>query len=160
MPKAKSKSKSKSKSKCPKGQIYRKPYTRKVGSKTVKVKGDCITATSQSGQKRTDEFKKHQRKQARSHELARKAFPKAASKKCGSKQIKKEGYIRKGYTRKAYTRSDGTRVKAVKVPPTVVPPTCIKDVGKPGKGRQLFRLESDDLKPYGYENVKSLTKAQ
>ena len=52
--KSKSASKSKTASKdCKKGEIFRKAYTRKTGSKTIKVKGDCIKATSQSGMKRS-----------------------------------------------------------------------------------------------------------
>jgi hypothetical protein len=53
--------------------------------------------------------------------------------------------LREGYKRKAYTRSDGTRVKA-----TYVPPTCIKDKGKPGKGKKLFTLEKGTLSKFGY----------
>ena len=42
-----------SSNKCSKGKIYRKGYTRRVGSKSVKVSGKCIKSTSQSGLKRT-----------------------------------------------------------------------------------------------------------
>lgn len=42
--------------------------------------------------------------------------------------------------RKAYTRKDGVRVKS----------TCIKDMGKPGKGKKLFSLKKGDLTKYGY----------
>jgi hypothetical protein len=49
----------------------------------------------------------------------------------------KRGMIR----RAAYTRKNGVRVKS----------TCIKDLGKPGKGRALIgSLKSGELKKYGY----------
>ena len=57
---------------------------------------------------------------------------------------------RKAYTRKAYTRKDGTRVKATKVPAS-----CIKDLGKPGKGKKLFTLKKGELSKYGYSLKKN-----
>lgn len=40
-----------------------------------------------------------------------------------------------------------------------VPPGCIKDVGRKGKGKQLFVLDKDVLGKYGYGDVK-YTKAE
>jgi hypothetical protein len=49
----------------------------------------------------------------------------------------KRGTIR----RSAYTRKNGVHVKS----------SCIKDMGKPGKGRALIgSLKSGELKKYGY----------
>ena len=48
----------------------------------------------------------------------------------------KRGMIR----RRAYTRKNGSRVKA----------SCVKDMGKPGKGKKLFTLKKGDLTKYGY----------
>lgn len=39
---------------CPKGQILRRGYITKRGSKTIKVPSSCIKAQSQSGKKRSD----------------------------------------------------------------------------------------------------------
>jgi len=48
--------------------------------------------------------------------------------------------------RKAYTRKNGVRVRS----------SCIKDLGNPGKGSNLFgSLKSGELKKYGY-SLKSL----
>ena len=70
---------------CSRGKIYRKSYTRKSYNKRISVPGSCITATSQTGRKTSDE----QRRLI--------------------------------------------------------------------KGKQLFILEKDRLKPYGYENINDLT---
>lgn len=42
--------------------------------------------------------------------------------------------------RKAYTKKNGTKV----------PASCIKDLGKPGKGKRLFVLRKGTLSKYGY----------
>ena len=42
--------------------------------------------------------------------------------------------------RRAFTRKNGTRVSA----------TCVRDMGKPGKGKKLFTLKKGDLSKYGY----------
>lgn len=60
--------------------------------------------------------------------------------RCSSGQI-----LRKAYSRKSFTRSDGTKVRASKTPAA-----CIKDVGKPGKGKRLFVLRKGTLSKYGY----------
>ena len=56
------------------------------------------------------------------------------------------GKIRRAaYTRKAYTRKDGTLVKGAHVASR-----CIRDQGKPGKGKRLFTLKKGMLTKYGY----------
>ena len=42
--------------------------------------------------------------------------------------------------RKGYTTKRGVRVR----------PTCVKDMGKPGKGKKLFTLKRGELSKYGY----------
>ena len=49
-------------------------------------------------------------------------------KKCPAGKI-----LRDAYTRKSYTKSDGTRVKSKKIKAT-----CVKDMGKPGKGKNII----------------------
>ncbi len=56
--------------------------------------------------------------------------------------------VRNGYKRSKYTRKSGVSVKGSKVRAS-----CIKDVGKPGKGTPIVKLEKDVLKPYGYQPV-------
>jgi hypothetical protein len=54
--------------------------------------------------------------------------------------------VRKGYIRKGYTKSDGTRVKSSRIPSI-----CIRDLGLPGKGKNLIgKLKSGTLSKYGY----------
>lgn len=79
-----------------------------------------------------------------------------------AKTCKKGEIMRKAYTRKAYTRNNGTTVKK-----TRVKASCIKDMGKPGKGKKLFTLKKGDLTKYGYHlksnketRHKSLNKAK
>jgi len=65
----------------------------------------------------------------------------------------KEGQIRRSsYKRKSYTKKNGSKVRGSKVRSS-----CISDVGKKGKGKQLFVLkDSGFLSGKGY----SLKKAQ
>jgi hypothetical protein len=42
--------------------------------------------------------------------------------------------------RKGYTTKKGVKVK----------PTCVKDMGKPGKGKKLFTLKKGELGKFGY----------
>ena len=65
--------------------------------------------------------------------------------KCPSGMIR-----RKSYTRKAYTRKNGVRVKRSKVGSK-----CVKDMGKPGKGKRLFTLKKGGLSKYGYRLAHS-----
>ena len=63
------------------------------------------------------------------------------------------GYIvRDGYRRKGYLNKYGTYVR-----PTTVPPTCIKDLGKKGRGVDVFKLKGGDLTKYGYHLKESDT---
>lgn len=62
------------------------------------------------------------------------------TRKCPSGKIRRKSYIRKSYKRK-----DGKIVKGSKVPSV-----CIKDMGKPGKGKKLFTLKKGDLVKHGY----------
>lgn len=98
-----------------------------------------------------------------------------SSKKCSEGSIMRVGYTkkpysrkaytRKAYTRKSYTRKDGTVVKAARVPESKIPatkvgsvkvsPTCIKDLGKPGKGKKIIPMDKHFLAPYGYHFSKS-----
>lgn len=69
------------------------------------------------------------------------------AKKCKKGQIR-----RKAYKRKAYTREDGTRVKATKVASD-----CIKDRGKPGRGKDIVPdIKEGSLGGPGY-TTKSTT---
>ena len=161
--KRKPKSKTLSKSACKKGTIYRKGYSRatKSGSK-IKVRGDCIRATSQTGKKRSLEDKRYLKEKAKSQARARsKTRSLSRSKRCSKGQIKRTAYEKKAYSRKGYTRSDGTKVKGSRVSKTVVADSCAKDRGKShGQGRQLFHLEKDVLKEYGYGHVKTMPELQ
>ena len=67
--------------------------------------------------------------------------------KCKRGQIK-----RNAYTRKSYTRKDGTKVRR-----TRVKTGCIRDLGKPGKGKKLFTLKKGELSKYGYSLKSSAT---
>jgi hypothetical protein len=62
------------------------------------------------------------------------------TRKCPSRKIR-----RSAYTRKSYTRKDGIRVKGSRVKSA-----CIKDMGKPGKGKRLFTLKKGELTQHGY----------
>jgi len=149
-------------SRCESGEIYRKGYTRKTkNGSTVSVSGKCIRSVSQSRTKRSLADKKYLQNRARSHARARKLTRSRSlnrstgSRECPSGYIKKTAYSRSRYNRRSYTRSDGTRIRASKVSRSLVPETCIKDRGKPGKGKQLFRLEKGLLRKYGYEGIKN-----
>lgn len=133
---------------CPKGQIKRKSYKKKSGT-TVSAK--CIKATSQSGEKRTDVDKRILKEKAKVHMQMREKY---GSKKCKTGEVMREGYRRKSRSKTgSQPRNHQSRNIEVK-------PTCIKSkTGKP-HGEQLFVLEKDILKKYGYHNVKDLSKVQ
>lgn len=138
-----------SKSSCPKGQIMRKGYKKKTGSR---VPSRCITATSQSGLKRSVMEKKQMSKMSREHKIARKKF---GTPKCKSGEILKEGYHRRAYSRKSRKGSK----KSSRITSTWIPPTCVaSQTGRP-HGKQLFTLEKGDLKPFGYHDVAKMTKS-
>lgn len=69
------------------------------------------------------------------------------SSKCPKGQISRSGSYVPGFTRR-----DGTKVKGF-----YRKDVCIKDLGKKGKGQQLFVLEKGKLGKYGYKDVKKLT---
>lgn len=50
--------------------------------------------------------------------------------------------------RKAYTRKSGVRVRS----------TCIRDLGKPGKGKKLFTLKRGSLGKFNYGLTKKQSK--
>jgi hypothetical protein len=122
---------------CEKGYIKRKSYTRKIGSKKIKVGSNCIKATSQSGLKRTDIDKKKLSKLHKLHDLARAKF---GTPKCHNGSIVREGTKTKKGTWKR--------------------PSCAKASGRASKtgkkGSQLFILEKDILSKYGYSNVSTM----
>ena len=137
-------SKNKKKS-CKKGFIVRDGYTTKKGTR---VEASCIKSTSLSGKKRTDEDKK-QFKKIRSRQKKAEKKTRSLSKKC------KKGFIlRRGYIRKSFTRKNGTKVKE-----KYVSSKCIKDQGKPGKGKPITILKPEMLGKFGYKNVKNLPKS-
>ena len=113
---------------CPKGQIYRDGYTRYRGSLRIDVPGNCITATSQSGLKRSVIDKKILEDKAKIHEQARKKFSKTTPKKCPKGKILREGYYRK--PSKKSKKSTGSWVA----------PVCVPSINKV-KGTPLFTLE-------------------
>lgn len=135
---------------CSKGKIYRKAYTRVVAGRKIKVAGACITATSQSGLKRSSIDRRKMSSRARSH--------RAASKKFGRPRCKQGEIVREGYHRKAYSKRSGSKVSS-----SWVAPSCIvsRSGSHPGvKGEQLFILTKGELQEFGYENIKDMTKAQ
>jgi len=126
------------KKKCKTGEILRKAYEKKNGTR---VQSNCIKATSQSGKKRSDIDKQIIKKKAKIHKQMREKY---GTKKCKSNEIMREGYKRKS--------------KSTKV--IEVGPVCVESkTGKP-HGKQLFVLEKDVLKKYGYVDVKNLSKQQ
>jgi hypothetical protein len=149
---------------CKRGMIYRKGYSRKIGTKQIKISGNCIKATSQSGLKRNTQEKKYFRAKLRSQTRAKK-LTRGKSKSCSNNQIKRSAYERRGYTRKAYVRKDGTKVKGSRISRTVIAPGCTNARGlskskSSSKSRQLFHLEKGVLGKYGYKNIKQKTIKQ
>lgn len=73
----------------------------------------------------------HATKTVKSHHVGGRAMKaKRGPKTCKRGEIK----------RSAFTRKNGTRVAA----------TCVRDMGKPGKGKKLFTLKKGDLSKFGY----------
>lgn len=141
-------------SKCPAGQILRKGYTAKRGSKNVRVPAGCIKSVSASGSKRSTKDKAILNKRAKIQKSVSKKY---GDVKCGPGKIERAGFTRRAYNRRAYTRKDGTKVHAATIRKSVTKPVCIKDVGNVGKGPKLqLVLEKGVLKKAGYSNVKSM----
>ncbi len=129
--------------KCPSGQISRKAYTKKSGTK---VKSKCIKATSQSGKKRSTIDKKIMKRKSKEHSMAREKL--GGPKKCSKGEI-----LREGYKKKSYKRSSGKSVKG-----SWTAPSCVKSqTGRP-KGKQLFVLEKGTLEKYGYHKIDTITR--
>lgn len=143
----------KSSKKCSKGQILREGYKTKSGKK---VSSECIKAQSATGKKTSKELKKYIEKKESKQKQSRQKFPKEASSKCGPGQIKREGYYTKSHS--SHTKSG----KEINVKGHWVAPGCINSVlGRSTKGAKLITLmEKDVLKPFGYENIHTMTKAQ
>lgn len=132
---------------CPKGQIKRSSYTRKLkrGSK-VHVPSGCIKAQSQSGEKTTTMTKRILAKEARIHKMARQKY---GTPKCAKGEI-----VREGYLKRPSSRSSKKSKQWIK-------PTCIKKRGKKGsKGKKLFVLKKGELSQFGYHNVHDLSMAE
>jgi len=130
--------------KCPSGKITRVGYTKKQGSKTIRVKSGCIRSTSQSGKKRSSIDKKKLSSLKKMHSAARKKF---GTPKCGKGEIIREGYHRKGFSRKSGSHVSGKWVK----------PTCIKSTTGRPHGEQLFVLNKGTLGQFGYHDIDHMT---
>ena len=139
-------SKSKSK-KCSKGQIRRKGYTTKKGTK---VKSSCIIAQSGTGKKNSKAVKKYLKSKSKIYKMARQKFPKASKQKCSKGKILKVGYSIKRIS------------KSGKKTEHWVKPSCIKSTtGKSSKGKKLITiLHKGSLEKYGYKDIKNLSIKQ
>lgn len=137
--------------KCSKGQISREGYKTKTG-KVVASK--CIHATSASGKKTSVLLKKYIEKKESKQKQAREKFPTQANIKCPKGQIKREGYFIKAHP--SHTKSG----KKINTKSHWVAPNCIESqLGRSTKGPKLITLmEKDVLKPFGYENVESMSR--
>jgi len=136
---------------CPKGQIMRNEYTTKTGKK---VKSNCITAQSNSGEKTSEIIRDYLKSKEKMHSLARKKYSKEASKKCSKGYIMREGY--KIGSHKSHSKSG----KETTVKKYWVAPECIKStLNRSNKGEKLIVIiEKDVLGKYGYKNIKELNK--
>jgi len=123
-------------SSCKKGEIWRVGYSRsgKKNSKRVSVKGKCIKATSQTGEKSSVRTKKILAEKRKSHKLSKKKY---GTPKCKKGQIVREGFKR--------TSKSGKK--------TIVAPICVPKKGLGLKREPLFYLEPGRLSQYGYDDV-------
>lgn len=139
------KTKSHKQSKCKKGYILRKGYTRKTKSgKSIRVKSNCIKATSMSGKKSSDKVKKQLTKLSRQHQKAREKF--------GTPKCKKGEILREGYRKKSYVNTSGKTIKG-----SWVRPRCIKSITGRKHGKQITILEKGTLGRFGYHDVRNKT---
>jgi hypothetical protein len=122
--------------KCPLGEIYRKPYSRKLSrsDNIKKVKGSCIKTTSQTVKKVSDSMKLIMEKKNINNEKINRLY---GDQKCKNEEIEKSGYLRREYTKK-----NGSKVSGA-----LVGPSCIKRITGSKKG----------LKKFGYTNIKTLS---
>jgi len=144
---------------CKKGEIWRVGHVRKISKKNIKrnskkdskihVRGKCIKATSQTGQKTSDVTRQILKEKDTIHKLAREKF---GTPICDTGEVVREGSYR--------TSQSGKKIWTS--------PTCIPDVGRIGKSKQIIYVEPERLSKYGYENIversdlsrhKSLMKA-
>jgi hypothetical protein len=143
---------------CPPGYILRDAYKTKTG----KVVPDrCIKSTSGSNVKIEKKMMKYEKKLHKKLDEVNKKIMKeycTGEKGCPLDHKCPAGKIlREPYERKSYRKKDGTLVKG-----SVVLPSCITNRGAPGKGQKKIFIDPKDhlLSDFGYNNVKSLTKAQ
>jgi hypothetical protein len=131
---------------CGKNMRWRKAYTRKVGTKIVKVKGSCIrsqTRYAESTKNKIERMTKRMTSRMRGIRMSNRTV-----KSCPA------GYI----MRKAFVRisKKGKR--------TLVPAACISDKGAPGKGIAgrpgIGPLRKGELAKYGYVAVAKLGIAE
>ncbi len=135
--------------KCPPGEILRKGYLTKTGKK---VKAECITAQSATGEKTSDIVKKYNKEKDKIHTEAANKF---GTPKCPKGYILKEGY-------KTKEHSSHIKNKNITVKEHWTKPQCVKSkTGKSEKSPKLITiLEKNVLQKYGYDNVQELTKTQ
>lgn len=144
--------------KCSAGEIYRVPYTRRLGSKRIQVPGNCIRSVSQSKTKRSlkdaGEIKKRERVHKRINRMYSRDKP-----KCPPGTVLRSGFTRKGTNRRSFRRSSGAFVGPSRVKSSITRPVCVKNINRVKKKR-LFVLEKDALKKYGYYDINNLTLSQ
>lgn len=127
---------------CKKGEIWRVGYVRTIGkknskrtSKKVAIKGKCIRATSQTGEKTSVLSREYLAERKQLHKLAREKYK---TPKCKKGEIIKEGYKRNSKSGKQ----------------TWVKPTCVPAKGKGVKQERLFYIEPGRLSKYGYDEIE------
>jgi hypothetical protein len=131
--------------KCPPGYVKRRAYTRKTGTH---VKSVCIKSTSPYLQKpKNNRLTMRRRLQA--------LF--GTRKACPPGQIPRAAYVRKissTVAREGYTKrtQSGKHIRVYPKPKSIfVKSSCVEDVGKAGKGPQIFGpLRKGELSKYGY----------
>jgi hypothetical protein len=124
--------------KCPRGQYYRKSYTRKTQSGSVRIPGTCLRS-----QTRYAEPYKVDRSRLRGYRMTKRALN-----TCPKGYIKRAAYVR--------LTKRGKR--------SYVPEQCVTDVGLPGKGYRdgpgIGALRKGELSKHGYANVAQLSVEQ
>lgn len=132
---------------CKEGEIWRVGHTQTVKKKNTKkpskktskkvvVKGKCIKATSQSGEKTSTMTREYLAERKELHKLAREKF---GVPMCAKGEIVREGYRRSSKTGKQVW----------------VSPTCIDKKGKGMKREQLIYIEPGRLSKYGYDEIEN-----
>ena len=136
---------------CSKDQIKRNSY---ITKNDKKVKSNCITVQSNSGEKTSDIIKDYLKAKEKVHKLARKKFSKESSKKCSKGHIMREGY--KVNSHKSHSKNG----KEIVIKEHWVKPECIKSqLNRSTKGEKvIIIIEKDILGKYGYKNIKELSE--